>query len=51
MGKSNQKIERHNYPSFWKSYSISRKGIGGYKKKNSESKTTTLAYFNNLNKK
>ena len=51
--KSNQKIEKHNYPSVRKSYSTSRKGIAGCKKteKISNSKTTTLTYFDNLKKK
>ena len=54
MGKSNQKIGKtHNYPSVQQCYSTSHKGIGGHKKqeKISKSKTTTLAYFDNLKKK
>ena len=53
MGKSNLKIGKtHNYPSVLKSYSSSCKGIGGHKKKEKiiKSKTTTLAYFDNLKK-
>ena len=40
------------YPSVQKSYSTSRQGIGGQKKKEniSESETTTLKYFYNLKK-
>ena len=47
LGKSNQKLERHKYPSLRKSYSTSRKGIDGREKKEkiSKSKTTTLTYF------
>ena len=34
MGKLNQKFGKTcHYPSFWKSYSTSCKGIGGHKKK------------------
>ena len=34
MGKLNQKVGKTgHYPSFWKSYSTSCKGIGGHKKK------------------
>ena len=43
----------HNYPSVRKSYSTSRTGIGGRKKKEviSKSKTTALTYFDKLKKK
>ena len=43
----------HNYPSVGEGYSTSCKGIGGHKKKAkiSKSKTTILAYFDNLKKK
>ena len=48
MSKSNQKIEKkHNYSCAWKSYSTSRTGIGGRKKKEViiNSKTTTLSHL------
>ena len=42
-----KKLKKHKYPSLRKSYSTSRKGIGGREKKEkiSKSKTTTLTYF------
>ena len=41
------------YSTVRKSYSTSRKGIGGHKKKekNSKRETKTLTYFDNLKKK
>ena len=54
IGESNQKIGKtQKYLSVWKSFSTSCKSIGGRKKKEkiSESKTTTLTYFDNLKKK
>ena len=47
------KQEKHKkYSSVRKSYSTSRKGIGGHKKKEkiSKSETKTLMYFDNLKK-
>ena len=47
------KLEKHKkYSSVRKSYSTSRKGIGGRKKKEkiSKSETKTLMYFDNLKK-
>ena len=52
--ESHQKIGKtQKYLSVWKSFSTSCKSIGGRKKKEkiSESKTTTLTYFDNLKKK
>ena len=54
MGQQIKKQERHKkYPSVRKSYSTSRKGIGGRKEKEkiSKSKTTTLTRFDNLKKR
>ena len=50
----NQIKKRKNYyPSVQKRYSTSRKGTGGHKEKeqNSKTKTTKLMYFDNLKKK
>ena len=47
------KKEKHkNYSSVRKIYSTGCKGIGGHKKKetNSKSETTTMKYFDNLKK-
>ena len=33
IGKQIKKLEKHKYPGFRKSFSTSRKGIGGRKKK------------------
>ena len=48
-----KKLEKHNCPSFRKTYSTSRKSIGGHKKKekNSKTKTTALTFLCNLKKK
>ena len=54
MGQQIKKQEKHKkYSSVRKSYSTSRKGIGGRKEKEkiSKIKTTTLTYFDNLKKK
>ena len=54
MNKSNQKIGKaRNYPCAWKSYSTSRIGIGGRKKKEViiNSKTKALSYFDKWKKK
>ena len=54
MSKSNQKLwKTRNYPCTWKSYSTSRTGIGGHKKKEViiNSKTSTLSYFDKWKKK
>ena len=53
IGKQIKKLEKHKYPGFRKSFSTSRKGIGGRKKKEkiSKSKTTTLVFFVNLKNK
>ena len=53
MSKSNQKLwKTRNYPCTWKSYSTSRTGIGGRKKKEViiNSKTATLSYFDKWKK-
>ena len=46
-------MEKHKYPSFRKSFSTSRKGIDGRKKKKkiSKRKTKTLLFFDNLKNK
>ena len=48
-----KKRKNKKYTNVRKSYSTSRKGIGGRKKteKISKAKTTTLTYFDNLKKK
>ena len=54
MGKQIKNQQKHNkYSSVRKSYSTSRKGIGGRKEKEkiSKSKITALTYFDNLKKK
>ena len=59
MSKSNPKIRKtRNYPCAWKSYSTSRTGIAGHKKKELiiktvkvNSKTATLSYFDKWEKK
>ena len=54
MGQQIKKQEKHKkYSSVRKSYSTSRKGIGGRKEKEkiSKSKTTTLTHFDNLKKR
>ena len=54
MNKSNQKIGKAcNYPCARKSYSTSRIGIGGRKKKEViiNSKTKALSYFDKWKKK
>ena len=54
MSKSNQKIGKtRNYPCARTSYSTSRTGIGGHKKKEViiNSKTSTLLYFDKWKKK
>ena len=54
MEKSNQNIGKtHNYPRVPKSYLTSQTGIGGCKKKEviSNSKTTTLTYFDKLKRR
>ena len=51
MGKTNQLGKKHTYPAGRKSYSGSRKGIGGPKKKHEEqhqNKRATTTYFDKL---
>ena len=48
MGKPNQFRKSHSYPKHRQSYSQSRVGVGGRKKKKVQEKSKVLTYFNKL---